>query len=86
MAVGMSTSMTIFFWILFFYLGWTQQLWRENGLAQTRRELRRAYREYDELLALIYAPDEREAVRLPNPSLAVEPYRYLRSIDGGESA
>lgn len=63
------------------WIGWAGQLLRENGLAQTRRELRQAYREYDELLTLLHVTPVVEqptggAPRLPvrvehRPSLTV---------------
>lgn len=61
--------LTAFTYLVAIWIGWAAQMLRDNGLADTRRELRRAYREYDELLTLLHTAPVVEEVRGGAPSI-----------------
>ena len=79
-------ALVVFTYLVAIWIGWAGQLLRENGLAATRRELRQAYRDYDELLTVLhFSPVVQEEVTAPFGS-PVGGSRHLNIVRGGEGA
>ena len=79
-------ALVVFTYLVAIWIGWAGQLLRENGLAATRRELRQAYRDYDELLTVLHcSPVVQEEVRA---SAVIRPRQaaHLNIVRGGEGA